>query len=54
MLINQTNNNDDQVPELAKIFKDVHLIQIRICGYTLRMKRHMYVYHSIPIMFVKL
>ena len=24
MLINQTNNNDDQVPELAKIFKDVH------------------------------
>ena len=24
MLINQTNNNNDQVPELAKIFKDVH------------------------------
>ena len=24
MLINQTNNNDSQVPELAKIFKDVH------------------------------
>ena len=24
MLINQTNNNDGQVPELAKIFKDVH------------------------------
>ena len=24
MLINQTNNNGDQVPELAKIFKDVH------------------------------
>ena len=24
MLINQTNNNDDQIPELAKIFKDVH------------------------------
>ena len=23
MLINQTNNNDGQVPELAKIFKDV-------------------------------
>ena len=25
MLINQTNNNDSQVPELTKIFKDVHL-----------------------------
>ena len=24
MLINQTNNNNGQVPELAKIFKDVH------------------------------
>ena len=24
MLINQTNNNGGQVPELAKIFKDVH------------------------------
>ena len=24
MLINQTNNNDGQIPELAKIFKDVH------------------------------
>ena len=24
MLINQTNNNDNQVPELTKIFKDVH------------------------------
>ena len=24
MLINQTNNNDGQVPELKKIFKDVH------------------------------
>ena len=24
MLINQTNNNDGQVPELTKIFKDVH------------------------------
>ena len=24
MLINQKNNNDGQVPELAKIFKDVH------------------------------
>ena len=24
MLINQKNNNDGQVPELAKIYKDVH------------------------------
>ena len=24
MLINQTNNNNGQVPELANIFKDVH------------------------------
>ena len=24
MLINQTNNNDSQIPELEKIFKDVH------------------------------
>ena len=24
MLINQTNNNDGQIPELEKIFKDVH------------------------------
>ena len=24
MLINQTNNNDGQVPELVKIFKDIH------------------------------
>ena len=24
MLINQTNNNDGQVLELSKIFKDVH------------------------------
>ena len=24
MLINQTNKNDGQVPELEKIFKDVH------------------------------
>ena len=24
MLINQTNNNGGQVPELAKIYKDVH------------------------------
>ena len=24
MLINQTNNNGSQVPELAKIFQDIH------------------------------
>ena len=24
MLINQTNNNGGQVPELAKVYKDVH------------------------------
>ena len=27
MLINQTYNNEGQVPELAKIFKDVHFNQ---------------------------
>ena len=27
MLINQTNNNDGQVLELAKIFKDIHFNQ---------------------------
>ena len=52
MLINQTNNNDDQVPELAKIFKDVHFNL-----YTNMWIHHedeAHVYHSIPIMFVKL
>ena len=63
MLINQKNNNDGQVPKLGKIFKDVHFnpntnmwihhedetIYVCVSGYTMRMKRYMYVYHSIPI-----
>ena len=69
MLINQTNNNDGQVPKLAKNFKDVHFnpntnmwihhedeatyVCVSFHPYysilIMRMKRHMYMYHSIPI-----
>ena len=62
MLINQTNNNDGQAPELAKIFKDVHFnpntnmwihhedeaIYVCVSRYTMRMKRYMYVYLDTP------
>ena len=52
MLI-KTNNNDGQVLELAKIFKNVHF-NPDTNMWIHHKDEATYVYHSIPIMFVKL
>ena len=59
MLINQKNNNGGQVPELAKIFKDVHFNpNTNMLIYHEDEATYVCVsfqsYHSIPTIFVKL
>ena len=59
MLINQTNNNNGQVPKLAKMFKDVHFntdtnMWIHHEDEATYVCVSFHSYHSIPIMFVKL
>ena len=59
MLINQTNNNYGQVPELAKIFKDVNFnpntnMLIHPEDEVTYVCVSFQSYHSIPTIFVKL
>ena len=57
MLINQTNNNDGQVPKLAKIFEDDHFnpntnMWIHHEDEAIYVCVSFHPYHFIPIMFV--
>ena len=59
MLIDRKNNNDGQVLELAKIFKDVHFnpntnMWIHHEDEAIDVCVSFHPYHSIPFMFVKL